>query len=77
MKSKLISTLALTALLAAPALAMAQSQNNAPLTRQDVKAQLIQLERAGYNPSQNDLSYPSNIQRAQQRVNSGAYGNGQ
>lgn len=77
MKRKLISILAVTGLLAAPAFAMAQSQNNGALTRQEVKAQLIQLENAGYNPAQNDIYYPSNIQRAQQRVNSGNYGSGQ
>lgn len=77
MKSKLISILAVTGLLAAPALAMAQSQDNGPLTRQDVKTQLIQLENAGYNPAQNDIYYPSNIQHAQQRVNSRMYGGGQ
>ena len=74
MKRKLISILAVTGLLAAPAFAMAQSQTNGPLTRQDVKAQLIQLENAGYNPAQNDIYYPSNIQHAQQRVNSEMYG---
>lgn len=50
------------AALAAPALSFAQS--NEPVTRAQVRAQLAQLEKAGYNP--NDwMSYPTNLQRAE------------
>ncbi|WP_322102952.1 DUF4148 domain-containing protein [Paraburkholderia sp. J41] len=59
------------ALVAAPALSFAQAQvqNNGPLTRAEVKAQLIQLERAGYNPATaDDATYPNEIQAAEARV---------
>ena len=46
MKKFLISALVLSSALAAPAFAFAQ--NNGPVTRAQVKAELIQLEKAGY-----------------------------
>ena len=52
--------------IAAPFSAFAQS--NAPMTRGEAKAQLAQLENAGYNPSANDPSYPRNVQAAIVRV---------
>lgn len=40
-----------------------------PLTRQQVKADLAQLEAAGYRPGANDLiSYPDQLQSAEARV---------
>ena len=40
-----------------------------PLTRAQVRADLIRLEQAGYNPaSENDLNYPLDIQAAQAKV---------
>ncbi|SAL03758.1 DUF4148 domain-containing protein [Caballeronia ptereochthonis] len=62
-----ISAVAVAAALAVPALSFAQ-QSNAPLTRAQVRADLIQLEKAGYNPNISDPSYPSNIQAAEARV---------
>jgi ABC-type sugar transport system substrate-binding protein len=53
--------------LAAPAIALAQG-NNAPVTRAEVRAQLTQLEKAGYSPATNDNYYPQGLQEAQQRV---------
>lgn len=72
MKS-LIKAVALAALVAAPIVSFAQSQQ--PLTRAQVRAELVQLEKAGYNP--NDwINYPENIQAAQAKIaaaqNSGA-----
>lgn len=67
MKTKLISTFALAAALAAPTFAFAQSANG-PVTRASVRAQLVQLEQAGYNPSANQANYPANIQAAERRV---------
>lgn len=64
MKS-LIKAVALAAVLAIPAVSFAQ---NAPVTRAEVKAQLAQLERAGYNPSSDQLNYPQSIQAAEARV---------
>ncbi|MDN7426406.1 hypothetical protein CFB89_22295 [Burkholderia sp. AU16741] len=65
MKS-LIKAVALAALVAAPVVSFAQS-NPQPLTRAQVRAELVQLEKAGYNP--NDwINYPENIQAAQAKI---------
>jgi type II secretory pathway pseudopilin PulG len=55
------------AVLAVPVVSFAQS--NAPITRAEVRAQLIQLEQAGYNPASDQTQYPKNIEAAQARVN--------
>jgi hypothetical protein len=56
------------AVAAAPAFVFAQSQN-APLTRAQVKAELVQLEQAGYSPGSGDsTSYPSDILAAEAKV---------
>jgi len=66
MKS-LIQAVALAAILAAPIASFAQS--NQPVTRAQVRQELIDREKAGYNPSTaNDYDYPQNIQAAQARV---------
>jgi hypothetical protein len=64
MKS-LIEAIVIAALISAPLAAFAQSQQ--PLTRAQVRADLVQVEKAGYNP--NDwIHYPENIQAAEARV---------
>ncbi|KDB08254.1 Protein of unknown function DUF4148 [Burkholderia sp. lig30] len=72
MKS-LIKAVAVAVVLTAPLASFAQS-NQQPLTRAQVRAELVQLEKAGYNP--NDwVNYPENIQAAQAKIaaqNSGA-----
>ncbi|NML31641.1 DUF4148 domain-containing protein [Paraburkholderia antibiotica] len=66
MKS-LIQAVTLAALIAAPIASFAQSDQ--PVTRAEVKAQLQQLERAGYNPATaEDSTYPADIQAAEARV---------
>jgi hypothetical protein len=65
MKS-LIQAVVIAAALAAPVAAFAQS--NQPVTRAQVRAELIQLEKAGYQPGLSDPYYPANIQAAQARV---------
>jgi Domain of unknown function (DUF4148) len=66
MKS-LIKAVALVVVLAAPVAAFAQSEQ--PLTRAEVKAQLVQIEQAGYNPAvATDATYPADIQAAEARV---------
>jgi hypothetical protein len=66
MKS-LIQVAVVAAVLAAPIASFAQS--NAPLTRAQVRAELVQLEKAGYNQaSRNDATYPAEIQAAEARV---------
>jgi hypothetical protein len=55
-------------LLAIPVASVAQSTDE-PMTRAQVRAELIQVERAGYNPAaSNDSSYPLDIQAAEARV---------
>jgi len=66
MKS-LIKAVAIAAVLAAPIASFAQT--NQPVTRAQVRAELVQLEKAGYNPSRNDdATYPAEIQAAEARV---------
>jgi hypothetical protein len=66
MKS-LIEAAVIAALISAPLAAFAQS--NQPVTRAQVRSELIQLEKAGYNPSlANADDYPANIQAAEARV---------
>jgi ABC-type sugar transport system substrate-binding protein len=62
-----LPALLIAAALAAPSFAFAQD-NNAPVTRAEVRAQLTQLEKAGYSPATNDNYYPQALQEAQQRV---------
>jgi poly(3-hydroxybutyrate) depolymerase len=61
----LIKQVALAVALVAPVAAFAQS--NQPLTRAEVRADLVRVVQAGYNPLDR-LHYPENIQAAEQRV---------
>ncbi|WP_322013875.1 DUF4148 domain-containing protein [Paraburkholderia sp. J12] len=64
---KALATLALAVCaLSAPVLSFAQS--NAPVTRAEVRAKLIQLEKAGYNPNTDGSNYPEDIQAAEAKV---------
>jgi hypothetical protein len=65
MKS-LIQAVVVAAALAAPALSFAQS--NAPVTRAQVRADLVQLEKAGYRPGDDETHYPVAVQAAEARV---------
>ena len=62
----LISAVVVAAALVAPIASFAQS--NQPVTRAEVRAQLVQLEKAGYNPNGDQIDYPANLQAAQARV---------
>jgi hypothetical protein len=66
----LIKSLMLAAAVAAPLAVPAVSfaQSNEPLTRAQVRAELVQLEKAGYNPAADYNDYPQNIQAAEARV---------
>jgi hypothetical protein len=76
MLNSYIKAALVAAVLAVPAVSFAQS--NQPVTREQVRAELAQLEKAGYNP--NDyLNYPANLQHAeaivaQQNTGNTAYG---
>jgi len=64
----LVSAVALTSALAAPAVSFAQ-QSNGPVTRAQVRAELVQLEKAGYQPrGGDDPNYPDDIQAAEAKV---------
>lgn len=53
--------------LAAPAVSFAQPSSST-VTREQVKAELMQLEKAGYNPVRRAPNYPEDIRAAQARV---------
>jgi Domain of unknown function (DUF4148) len=67
MKALIYATLALGAI-ASPMLSFAQTTNG-PVTRAEVRAELVRLEKAGYNPSAGDqTNYPGDIQAAEARA---------
>ena len=66
MKKALVCLALAAASLTAPVLSFAQS--NAPVTRAEVRADLVRLEQAGYNPARNDINYPADIQAAEAKV---------
>jgi hypothetical protein len=69
MKS-LIQAVVIAVAIAAPVASFAQSSQNQPLTRAEVRAQLEQLEQAGYYPGRSgrDPYYPADIQAAEAKV---------
>ena len=71
MKAPIVAMLAVV--LAVPAVSFAQAANT-PVTRAEVRADLVQLERAGYRPVAQDATYPADIQAAEARVHSGDSG---
>ncbi|CAM2137955.1 MULTISPECIES: DUF4148 domain-containing protein [Paraburkholderia] len=74
--NKLIPAVVVAAALAIPAISFAQSSQQG-LTRAQVRAELVELEQAGYNPSADHVNYPENIQAAQARVNQEKLANGE
>ncbi|BAN27845.1 DUF4148 domain-containing protein [Caballeronia insecticola] len=67
MKKYLVCLTLAATTLAAPAFAFAQS--NGPVTRAEVRADLVAVEKAGYNPAiASDAYYPSDIQAAEAKV---------
>ena len=66
--SKLFVSLALAvSALGAPVLSFAQS--SAPLTRAEVRVDLVRVEHAGYRPtSGDDVNYPADAQAAEAKV---------
>ncbi len=67
MKSLINAVVAATALTASVA-AFAQTTTNGPVTRAEVRSQLVQLEQAGYHPGVASPYYPNDIQAAEARV---------
>ena len=70
MKTLVCSTLA-ALIVAAPAAAFAQ-QNDRPLTRADVKAEMARLAAVGYSPALDHNQYPVAILAAEKRVRDNA-----
>jgi len=66
MKTLISAVVVAAAVFAAPVASFAQS--NQPVTRAQVRAELVQLEKAGYNPVGDHVDYPENLQAAQARV---------
>jgi Domain of unknown function (DUF4148) len=65
---KLAQSLIVAAVLVLPAVS-SFAQSNQPLTRAEVKAQLVQVEKEGYNPSiLADTTYPANIQAVDAKI---------
>ena len=65
MKTLIAAALAAT-VLAAPVLSFAQESQ--PVTRAQVRAELVQLEKAGYRPGLSSPYYPEDLQAAQAKV---------
>lgn len=61
-----LATLALAATLAIPAVSFAQTQGG--LTRAQVRAQLVEIEQAGWRPTSEGPTYPDRLQAAEARV---------
>ncbi|KVD23920.1 DUF4148 domain-containing protein [Burkholderia ubonensis] len=66
MKSIIYAAIA-ASVLATPIASFAQSEEQG-LTRDQVKAELVQLEQNGYKPQATDSQYPADIQAAEQRI---------
>ena len=65
--NSLIKAVAMAVVLSAPIASFAQTSQ--PVTRAEVRTQLVQLEKAGYNPGLADnATYPADIQAAEARV---------
>jgi hypothetical protein len=62
-----LASIIVAAALAIPAVS-SFAQSNQPLTRAEVKAQLVQLEKAGYNPAEDQTLYPANVQAAEVKI---------
>ncbi|MBT2793393.1 DUF4148 domain-containing protein [Paraburkholderia strydomiana] len=63
---KLVQSLLVAALVAVPAVSFAQSSH--AVTRAEVRAELVQLQKAGYNAASDSTQYPKNIEAAEARV---------
>ena len=63
----LVSAVVLSSTLAAPVVSFAQSSG--PVTRAQVRTELVQVEKAGYHVGEGDkTSYPAAIQAAEAKV---------
>lgn len=63
----LIKSVLIACALSAPTFAFAQAAN-APVTRAEVRADLVRVEQAGYRPAAKDPYYPADIQAAEAKI---------
>ncbi|SMG55305.1 DUF4148 domain-containing protein [Paraburkholderia susongensis] len=68
---KLVQSLIVAALVAVPVASFAQAQPQHALTRAEVRAELVQLQKAGYSPASDNTQYPRNIEAAEARISAG------
>ncbi|CAD6532592.1 DUF4148 domain-containing protein [Paraburkholderia sabiae] len=66
-----LQSLVIAALLTLPAVSFAQSSQ--PLTRAEVRAQLVELQQAGYNAAVDAAQYPKNLLEAEARISAQQY----
>ncbi|CAJ6036485.1 Membrane-fusion protein [Burkholderia pseudomallei] len=67
MKSFVYAAVA-ASILATPLASFAQADQQPPLTREQVRSELVQLEQNGYKPEAGETQYPANVQAALQRM---------
>lgn len=67
----LVSSTLFALVIAAPAVSFAQ-QNDRPLTRAEVKAEMARLAAVGYSPAMDHTQYPVAILAAEKRVRDNA-----
>ncbi|CAG2134133.1 hypothetical protein LMG31506_01310 [Cupriavidus yeoncheonensis] len=63
----LLKSMLAVCVLSAPVLSFAQNVQ-APVTRAEVRADLVRLEQAGYYPGRSNYNYPADLQAAEARV---------
>ena len=78
MNTKIIAAFVLATVIAAPAFAdgdryypnqpVSAAAQAAGVTRAQVRGQLVQIEKAGYNPAADHTQYPTNLQAAEARL---------
>ncbi|MFM0351506.1 DUF4148 domain-containing protein [Paraburkholderia sp. RL17-347-BIC-D] len=70
-----IANLVIGLALALPVFASAQ-EGGTPITREQVRAELVALEKAGYSPSRGSVYYPADIQAAEAKIHAGTVAGG-
>ncbi|MDR3101518.1 MAG: DUF4148 domain-containing protein [Paraburkholderia sp.] len=68
----LVAAATVAAAVAVPTLSFAQTDH--ALTRAEVRAELVQLQQAGYRPVSDNTQYPANLQAALARIDAGQQG---
>ena len=62
-----LCALGVASILATPSISFSQ-QTSSTVTREQVQMELVQLEKAGYNPVRHDRYYPKDLWAAQARI---------